>query len=143
MTQMRPVRLLPETHPVFYFSPCGEGHDSKATCTANRILSCPSGETIFLFAGAETDVVIRVRRRVVQVEIEHTSIRSVVEVATAQSRPHTYQPCPYTVFIHPPSKRPISSRRSQWCPYFDIVMIFKSFAMRIRKRSFSSSISIS
>jgi hypothetical protein len=38
---------------------------------------------VFCFAGAKPDVVVRVRRRVVQVQREHTGIRSVVEVATA------------------------------------------------------------
>lgn len=78
---MRPVRCLPGAHPIFYFPPCGEDHDSKVLCTAIRITPDRLAEKIIHFAGAEPDVVIRVRRSVVQVQIEHPGIGFVVEVA--------------------------------------------------------------
>ena len=63
------------------------------------------------FAGTKPDVVIRVRRSVVQIQIEDASIGIVVEVPTPNCSRHNY--APFVAFIQPPNSFPTSVSFSQ------------------------------
>jgi len=74
-------------------------------------------------SGAEANVAVGIRTRVVQVRIEHTCIRTIVPVATTDRKLKniTHPPICNHIFsdlIHPPIKLPISARylaHSSYC----------------------------
>ena len=68
------------------------------------------------FAGPKPDVVVRIRRSVVQIQSKHPSIQLVVEVAAPDRGRNNY--APLDTFIQPPKSFPISVIFSQWFPYF-------------------------
>ncbi len=66
--------------------------DSFSPCTDDIAITMPyqtSGES-----GASTNVVVRVRAIVVQIQDEHTRIATIVPIATTKRKPNINNPAP-------------------------------------------------
>ncbi len=111
-------------------------HSKKKLLLLNRAL------TILLvhFAGPKPNVVVHVRRSVVQVQSKNSRIRLVVEITTPDRGRYNY--APFVALIQPPKILPISLSLLQKIEYLSKLMNFKSTLNLINNFNFSNSTSI-